>query len=177
MIEALLSLWMESALPSTKQAEALQAATLTTLTTAPALVEHIKAAQLAGEIYDVDPDKLLAIAWHESGFRADTVTHEPRRRVSCGPMTPVPKKRCTREELTVMGGYMVGAAHYREWLNICHGSEYCADLAYAGGSVTVSRCLRGRRVRAPYTNHNVCALHEDLERRARIIRSALGGDK
>jgi hypothetical protein len=173
MIETLLSLWLRSADPSAAQVEAMRATIPAAAASPDVLSEHIRSAQLAGEIYNIDPYKLLAIAWHESGFRAKTVTHEPRRRVSCGAMTPVPKKHCTAGELTVLGGYLEGAKHYRAWLNACDGSEYCADLAYAGGSVTVALCSHGRRVRAPYTRHNVCALHQDLVHREEIISAAM----
>jgi soluble lytic murein transglycosylase-like protein len=175
MIETLLALWLGAADPSAAQVEALRAAVPEAAATHESMREHVGAARLAGQLYGVDPYKLLAIAWHESGFKAKTVTHEPRHRVSCGPMTPVPKRHCTVDELTVMGGYLAGAEHYRTWLDACGGSEYCADLAYAGGKVSVATCRRGRRVRAPYTHHDVCAYHQDLSRRASVIRSALEG--
>jgi hypothetical protein len=173
MIEALISLWLRSAQPTPEEVEALRDAVPSAIDSTSALADHITAARIAGQIYDVDPYKLLAIAWHESGFKARTVTREPRHRVSCGPMTPVPKKRCSRNELTAAGGYMAGAEHYRAWLDACSGSEYCADLAYAGGSVTAAMCARGRRVLAPYSHHDVCKLHDDLVRRADVIRRAL----
>jgi hypothetical protein len=173
MLEIALAMWLRSMDPSPAQIDALSK-NLTHPRENVVLLEHVKAARLAGAVYSVRPNKLLAIAWHESGFNEKIVTREPGHRVSCGPMTPVPKRRCSKEELTLVGGYLAGAKHYRAWLDQCHGSEECADIAYAGGSRSVALCHRGRRVRAPYTHHNVCYIHTDLDNRARTIGAALG---
>lgn len=139
----ILSLWL--ALQSTPaEAEALRA-------TAPAYLsrwsaaQHLGAARLAATRFDVDVATILAIAYHESRFVIATRTREPGGRVSCGVMTPVPQRRCSVDELTVLGGYRAGAIHLRAWIDACHAADRwqhdvddeeirsCALWAYAGG--------------------------------------------
>lgn len=106
--------------------------------------DHINAAQAAGEKYNIAYNFLLAIMDHETGGqRHNFVTPEPRdprthrRRWSCGPMTPVPKTSgCSKEELTLEGGYMAGAEHLRMYLDMYHDMRL-ALVAYAGGPGSV----------------------------------------
>lgn len=134
--------------------------------TVEAAAEHIRVAREVSIVTSTDPAVLLAIAWHESRYVVNNITKEPGRRVSCGVMTPVPKKRCGLDELTIDGGYLAGAVHYAEWLGRCRENVACADLAYAGGMGLVRACARGRRLKA-------CAVHSQFERRAAMIRRTL----
>jgi len=150
----ILSLWL--ALQSTPaEAEALRA-------TAPAYLsrwsatQHLGAARLAAVSFDVDVSTILAIAYHESRFVITTRTREPKGRVSCGVMTPVPKRRCSADELTLLGGYMAGAEHLRAWIDACHAADRwrhdvddaeirsCALWAYAGGRGFQAFCAKRR---------------------------------
>src|SRR5262245_42464925 len=70
--------------------------------------DHVQWARFAGSVYRIDPVLLLAIAHHESRFHPRTVTREPGHRVSCGVMTPVPKRHCRPDELTLEAGYLAG---------------------------------------------------------------------
>lgn len=119
--------------------------------------DHGAAANLASAVTGVSQERLIAIAWHESRFTR-AVTREPGRRVSCGPMTPVPHRPpCGEFETSLVGGYLNGAAHWRQWLRVCRGSEWCADLAYGGGRALVRACARGHvYVRAGV---DACDLH------------------
>ena len=153
------------------EAEALHSLVPTELTVAQA-AEHIYYARQAALVAGVDYVKLLAIADHESHYTPGAVTREPGHRVSCGAMTPVPKRHCSHAELTLEGGYMAGAAHYKMWLDACGGSARCADIAYAGGMVSARACTRGVNVRAP-SGRSVCAVHDVLERQGARIRKAL----
>jgi hypothetical protein len=145
--------------------------------------QHLGAARVAADRYGVDYPTLLAIAHHESRFVVRSRTREPSDaggpRVSCGVMTPVPKRSCADQELTVLGGYLAGASHLRTWMDACHASDRwrhdvhdreilrCALWAYAGG--------RGFRA--------FCQAHEGragcdavgrFEQMAQVIRRVLG---
>lgn len=142
--------------------------------------DHLRWARVAGAAHDLDPDLLLAIAWHESRYSPGEVTRESRHRVSCGVMTPVPHAAaCSAWELSVPGGYWEGARHLRTWLDICrgrdrlHDSRYvrCAVLAYAGGGWLVGKCARDRAAEIrPGTD--ACALETLHRARARVIAAA-----
>jgi soluble lytic murein transglycosylase-like protein len=177
----IISLWL--ALQSTTaEAEALRS-------TAPAYLtpwsagQHLGAARIAAASYDVDAAAILAIAYHESRFFVGTRTHEPPDsggpRVSCGVMTPVPKRYCDAQDLTLLGGYQAGAAHLRQWMDVCHAMDRwkhdvhdveilrCALWAYAGGSGFRKRC-------AARGNLPGCGAVRQFEERARVIRQVLG---
>jgi hypothetical protein len=102
--------------------------------------EHLWVARVASSIFQVKQEQLLAIAWHESRYKPSVISSEPRNRVSCGPMTPVPKESCTPWELSLVGGYIEGARHLRTWLDLCGSDERCALTAYAGGFGLVKLC-------------------------------------
>lgn len=115
-------------------------------------VAHLGAARLAAYEFGVSPYDLLSIAFHESRYVVNLQTIEPGSRVSCGAMTPVPKSRCTADDLSLLGGYRAGARHLRQWINICHSLDKwrhdvddekihtCALWAYAGGLSFRSYC-------------------------------------
>lgn len=137
--------------------------------------DHLFAARVAGAIVRIDPELLLAIAWHESRYKDRAVTKEPGRRVSCGPMTPVPHYgRCSENELSIMGGYLIGARHLRTWLDICRGNRWCALTAYVGGSGLVRVCAtKGHSTNA--FRHDACRAAGAFLQRARYISRAMKG--
>jgi len=103
--------------------------------------EHITAARIAGAVFRVRASDLLAIAHHESRYSVREVTREPGGRFSCGVMTPKPIARCEPWMLELLGGYMHGAHHLREWMDLCerrlltsHRPRACALNGYAGNS-------------------------------------------
>lgn len=161
MISIILA-WLLAA-PPPEDAAALQRAYPRDLTLEQAS-EHLAAARAAGLLFDVRPELLLGIAQHESRFQPRTVTREPGHRVSCGVMTPTPQRRCSREELTVVGGYLAGAKHYRMYLDRWAGDERSALIAYAGGSVSVRAC------RAGLGQRQVCAVAGEFRSRAKKIK-------
>ncbi len=141
--------------------------------TAGAAVEHLGAARIAGARSGVPPELLLAIAWHESRYVPTTRTLEPGDRVSCGVMTPVPQRRCSRAELTPIGGYAAGAAHLRVWLDVCSGNTWCALTSYAGGGGLVRACAHGTWFVRPGVD--ACDVVYQFRQRAALIRRALEG--
>ncbi len=172
-----ITLWLS--LQSTPaEARALQGTAPTYLTLASAS-QHLGAARIAAAQYALDPVLLLSIAHHESRFVVALRTRESLGRVSCGVMTPIPQERCSAEDLTLLGGYLAGAAHLRAWFDACHASDRwqhdvddeairrCALWAYAGGRGFRAFC-RARPGQAG------CDAVEKFEERARLIRRALG---
>ena len=153
--------------PSAREVAAFRTTAPTYLTLETAAM-HLLAARAAGVRHRVRPELLLSIAHHESRYIPTTRTPEPGNRESCGVMTPVPKRRCSAHELTVLVGYDIGAEHLRTWLNHCKGSEVCALLSYAGGSGLVRACAHG----SFQTSHgtNACDLAYEFLRRAAVIR-------
>jgi hypothetical protein len=170
MMDIIIAAWLDSYTPTRAEAEALARAT--PHLTVDEASENLRDARFIGFLHGVDPYRLMAIADHESNFRPRTVTREPGRRVSCGVMTPVPKRGCTAEELTLLGGYRAGAEHYRMWLERYRWSTWAADIAYAGGGQSVRQCARTGYVRSPGGN-NVCLMHSWVEKRAAKFRRAI----
>jgi soluble lytic murein transglycosylase-like protein len=114
------------------------------LTTATA-ARHLAAARVAGGIYDVDPDLLLSVAWHESRYVTDTITPERGGKMSCGAMTPEPIRdvaACRVATSSVLAGYIAGARHMRAWIDACHDNLHCALTGYAGGYYLIAECKR-----------------------------------
>jgi len=173
-----LSLWL--ACQSTPaEAQGLQETAPAYLTQASA-AQHLGAARIAGGWYNVDPVMLLSMTHHESRFVVDLQTPESGGRVSCGVMTPEPKERCEATELTLLGGYLAGAAHLRTWIDVCQAADHgrhdtddeviqrCALWAYAGGRHFHAYCVA-------HPGRAGCDAVDKFEERARIIRRALGG--
>jgi len=98
---------------------------------------HVAAAEIAGEIYDIDPNLLLSIAHHESRYQIETVTPELAG-ASCGVMTPEPRHQCPAPDL--LGGYLAGAKHLATWRAACRGDLRCALTGYAGGYHLLELC-------------------------------------
>lgn len=172
-----LSLWLTcQATPA--EARGLQETAPAYLTQTSA-AQHLGAARLAGRRYNVDPAVLLSVAYHESRFVVDLRTRESGGRVSCGVMTPTPKARCDRSELTLLGGYLAGAAHLRTWIDVCQAVDHgrhdmddeviqrCALWAYVGGRLFHAIC-------AAQPGRAGCDAVGKFEDRARMIRRALG---
>jgi hypothetical protein len=172
-----LSFWLACQSTST-EVRALQKTAPTYLTLVSA-AQHLGAARVAGARYGVDPAVLLSVAYHESRFVVDQRTSESGGRVSCGVMTPTPQARCDRAELTLLGGYLAGAAHLRTWIDVCQSLDQgrhdvddeviqrCALWAYAGG-----RSFRASCESRP--GRPGCDAVDKFEGRARRIRQALG---
>ena len=172
-----ISIWLAcQSTPAEVQALQKTAPAYLTLVSA---AQHLGAARVAGARYSVDPVVLLSVAYHESRFVVDLRTRESGGRVSCGVMTPTPQASCDPAELTLLGGYLAGAAHLRTWIDVCQAADHgrhdiddeviqrCALWAYVGGR----------------SFHVVCEAHPErpgcdavakFEDRARMIRRALG---
>lgn len=108
--------------------------------------EHVAAAFVAGAITDTEPSILLAIGHHETRYVFTEITREPpdpitgAPRWSCGVMTPEPMTsltRCRTATVSIVAGYMAGAAHLRRWLNTRHGSLHAALRGYGGKAAPV----------------------------------------
>lgn len=107
---------------------------------------HLAAARVAGAVHRVDPYLLLAIAYRESRYELDAVTHERSGKLSCGQMQITMPKGEPCPAPALLEGYLAGAAHLAEWRRATR-SERDALLGYAGGYGMVRACHRGRIVR------------------------------
>lgn len=128
--------------------------------------EHLTAARLAGAVYEIDPDILLSIAWHESRYTQKAVTREVLGKVSCGAMTPEPTydlEACKRATSSLVYGYLAGAHHLRIWLDVTKDDLHEALRGYAGGYALIGACRRD------YTQ-NHCWFWETIVSRAERIR-------
>ncbi len=103
---------------------------------------HLFAARIAGGIYDVEPDLLLAIAWHESRYTVKTVGPLVRGKRACGVLQPIMERACDPNP-TLLGGYIEGAGHVREWVRAAKGNIDIAMLGYAGGYALINACAAG----------------------------------
>jgi hypothetical protein len=122
--------------------------------------EHVWAARVAATIYDVDPDMVLAISYHESRFTNNVVTKEPGGRVSCGAMTPYPTKRCVAKPLIAQ--YLDGTRHWAiDWRRAGDvRSDREALLGYAGGYAMIRRCRQGSVLRHKTHGDDLCRTPE-----------------
>lgn len=160
---------------ATDDSERLRASAPSYLTVDDA-AEHLIAARIAARITGEDANTLLAIAWHESNYRAHYVQPEPAgyvgsvwhaTRVSCGVMTPYPIASCPSR--TLVEEYIDGAAHLHEW-RARVGAH--ALLGYAG--------LAGACARGPYVvqrrgvDVDLCTFEGEMLGRARVIRGNAG---
>lgn len=119
--------------------------------TADTAAEHLTAARFAGAVYEVDPDLLLSIAWHESRYSPTAVTPEAGHKISCGVMTPEPTRDialCSRSTSSLTAGYLAGARHLRAWILACRDNLHCAFTGYAGGYYLIAACKRDATPRA-----------------------------
>ncbi len=142
-IDLIVTILLRSLEPSAQEAEAFRQTDPSDLSAAGAS-ENMTDAALASQLTGIDRSVILAVAWHESRYRPLTATREPGHRVSCGVMTPFPKRRCSSDELTLLGGYLSGASHLRTYLD-SEGSMERALVGYAGGHVSVMHPKKGWR--------------------------------
>jgi hypothetical protein len=172
MIELFLSLYALTR-PSPVDVEAFRQSAPVYLTEETA-ADHLVAARLAGRRFQLDPDLLLAIAYHESRYTVDEVTPEVGGKVSCGVMTPVPTKdkdSCPTAESNILGGYLDGSAHLAGWIRACGGRIRCALLGYAAGYSGIARCKEGPVLRFVDHGDDLCQTPSVFLSRARYIRS------
>lgn len=103
---------------------------------------HLAAARVAAEIHDVDADLLLSVAWFESRYTVNTVGPNVRGKHACGVLQPTMETACAQAP-TLLGGYLQGAKHVREWIDAAHGNMRTAMLGYAGGYALIKACAEG----------------------------------
>jgi hypothetical protein len=123
-------------------AEALRSTAPTYLTVETAQT-HLFAARVAGGIYDIDPDLLLSLAWFESRYTVNVVGPTVRGKNACGVLQPTMETKCDASP-TLLGGYIEGAAHVRQWLRASRGDMNMAMLGYAGGYALINACAEGK---------------------------------
>lgn len=122
--------------------------------------DHIWAARVAAAVYGVDEAMILAVAYHESRFQADAVTHEVGGRVSCGAMTPIPQKTCTKK--TLLEQYLDGTEHWANDWKHAGGlqNEHEVLLGYAGGYRLIYACRQSPVLRHKTTGDDLCKTPE-----------------
>lgn len=141
LIAALFSLFV-----STSDAEALTRLPDTRLTVETAR-SHIAATRFVGALTNIDPDLLLAIAYHESRFELDVVGPTVgNAKHACGVMQHVPTASCP--EPSLLRDYLDGARHLETWIRAQHGNVERALIGYAGGYALLKLCDRGEAPRA-----------------------------
>lgn len=113
---------------------------------APTAHAHLAAARVAGVVHRVDPYLLLAIAYRESRYELDAITHEKSGKLSCGQMQITMPKGEPCPAPALLEGYLAGAAHLAEWRRATRSARD-ALLGYAGGYGMIRACHRGRIVR------------------------------
>jgi hypothetical protein len=133
---------------------------------------HVWAARVAAATYDVDPDMILAIGYHESHFAENAVTAEAGGRVSCGAMTPYPTTSCASRSL--LDQYLDGTRHWAvDWRHAGDvRSEREALLGYAGGYALIRACRRGPVLRHQTIGDDLCRTPEAFGRIRDRIRAA-----
>jgi hypothetical protein len=121
---------------------------------------HVWAARVAATIYDVDPDMVLAISFHESRFTDNVVAKEPGARVSCGTMTPYPTADCITKSLVEQ--YLDGTRHWAvDWGragDVRNAREVL--LGYAGGYTLIRGCRQGPVLRHKTSGDDLCKTPE-----------------
>ena len=138
--------------------------------TAEAARDHVWAARTAAAAYDVDPDMVLAISYHESRFTSNVVARERGGRVSCGTMTPYPTKTCASRSL--LEQYLDGTRHWAvDWRRAgdVRGARE-ALLGYAGGYSLIRRCRKGPVLRHKTYGDDICRTPDVFD----TIRSRIG---
>lgn len=143
-----------------------------TYVTVEAARAHVWSARVAAAVYEVDPDMVLAISYHESRFTDNVVAAEPGNRVSCGAMTPYPTATCTSKSL--LAQYFDGTRHWAvDWRRAGDvRNEREALLGYAGGYFLIRRCRQGPVLRNKTRGDDLCKTPEVFGGiRARIIRA------
>jgi soluble lytic murein transglycosylase-like protein len=94
---------------------------------------HVDAAGAAAAQYRLEPELLLAIAYHESRFRPDVVAHAGGRSF-CGVMqVRADNAEHCRELADLDVGYLAGARVLRAWITATHGDLEKALAGYGCG--------------------------------------------
>jgi hypothetical protein len=122
--------------------------------------EHVWAARVAAEVYGVDADMVLSLGYHESRFSDGVIAREPGGRVSCGVMTPIPTRACTKKSL--LAQYLEGTRHWAiDWRD-AKGvrSDREALLGYAGGYALIRKCRQGPVLRHKTSGDDLCRTPE-----------------
>jgi hypothetical protein len=158
LLAALFSLFV-----STSDAEALTRLPDTRLTLETA-AQHLAAARIAGALTAIDPDLLLAIAYHESRFELDVVGPSVGNgKHACGVMQPVPLGRCPAPSL--FRDYLGGARHLETWIRVQHGDVNRGLIGYAGGHALLKLCESDAALRA-------CSIARVHQARAKRLKRA-----
>jgi hypothetical protein len=134
-----LAMWIVSVFQSPASVDGFRLTAPKYLTSESA-AENIAAARLAGAVYRLDPDLLLAIAWRESRYQPDAIGPVVRGKRACGVMQPIMHKQCVAPRL--LDGYLEGARHLREWMRATR-SQRDALVGYAGGYAMIEKCKLG----------------------------------
>jgi soluble lytic murein transglycosylase-like protein len=153
-----------TSLADVPSAQALMSTAKDSRLTIETAVQHIAAARFAGTLTDVDPDLILAIAYHESRFTPGVegpLLYNGKR--ACGVMQHVPVKGpCPKRSL--LADYLAGAKHLAGWIRAERGDLKLALAGYAGGYAGIARYEEGAtRARA--------VVQLNLARAARIKRA------
>lgn len=172
MIGIAIVLWLAGQ-PTTAQVESLRLSSPTYLTVESAR-EHLMAARQVHSLYpQVRTSLLLGIAWHESRFQSNAVSHEGATRVSCGVMTPEPTNKCVSAPLVAQ--YTAGAQHLVVWLDACHGNEHCALTGYARGFYLINACRAGPVWRTRNSvQDDLCKTADYFQSLAKYFKEAAG---
>jgi len=161
MLEILLRLIVM--LQDPRDVEALQRTAPSDLSEETASI-NLAAARVAGVLYDIQPEIILAIAWHESRYDPTVVGPLVRGKHACGVLQHVPTaKKCP--EPSILRDYVDGAKHLATWIRAQRGDLERALIGYAGGYALLKRCDDGEELRAC----SIARVH--LARAKRIKRS------
>jgi len=136
-MQQILLAFLSLLVPSTDAEALLRVAPRTKISTEHARL-HIAAARIAGYVTDVDPDLILATAYHESRF--DQTVRGPileNGKRACGVMQHVPMKICP--EPSLLRDYLAGAKHLKWWIDSQRGDVERGLAGYAGGYPSLER--------------------------------------
>jgi len=141
IIAAVFSLF--TSLADVQSAQALMTTAKDSRLTIETATQHIAAARFAGILAEIDPDLILAIAYHESRFTPTAegpLLHNGKR--ACGVMQHVPVKGpCPKR--TLLADYYLGAKHLAGWIRAARGSVDRGLAGYAGGYPALARYDEG----------------------------------
>jgi soluble lytic murein transglycosylase-like protein len=157
--------------PAPEDTEALRSTAPTYLTIETAR-EHLVAARVAADVYGVDADLLLSIAWFESRYTADVVGPVVKGKRACGVMQSIMKDGCPKNP-TLSDGYLEGAKHLRDWLDASRNDLRTAILGYAGGYALIKACNKGKlMVERAGRQVDLCTVVDTRLYRMRLIQRA-----
>jgi hypothetical protein len=116
---------------------------------------NLAAARIAGALYNIQPEIILAVAWHESRYQPAVVGPLVRGKRACGVLQHVPiTTKCP--EPSLLRDYVNGTQHLAEWIHAQRGDIKRALIGYAGGYALLELCDRGEAPRAcSIANYNL----------------------